>query len=283
MSELSSRPVYSGRPLSALDILRRLPRTNCRECGANTCLAFASLVVRNGAEAAACPYLDQRTSEELASRQVDEVISGPDPAEALNEVKARICALDFEETAQRLGLELVGGRLRVHMLGARFDVDDRGELHALRHVNHWLHGPMLHYLLYSEGREPVGEWIPFSSLPDVDETSPFFTHVCEQAFRRLADEHPELFILILEVFGKPEENGAVDADVSIVLMPLPRVPFLFSYWEAEDEFPSRLSIHFDRTAVHNLDHRSIVFLVSGLAEMFRRFIITHRVESGKIA
>jgi Domain of unknown function (DUF3786)/Putative Fe-S cluster len=264
-----------SRPLNALDILRRLPRTNCRECGVGTCLAFASQVVQGQKQLRECPYLNAEAIAELSSLPAGETVPGQNPEQALNEVKGKIRNLDFKEAAKRLGLEIVDDRLRVLMLGAIFDVDRNGDLHTLRHVNHWLHGPLLHYLLESKGKEPVGEWIPFSSLPDVDETAPFFTHFCEKAFQRLADEHTELFVGILEAFGKPTDNGLVDADVSVVLMPLPRVPFLYSYWKPEGEFPSRLSIHFDRTAIDNLDHRSIVFLATGLSEMFSRFIYTH--------
>lgn len=263
------------RPLNALDILRRLPRTNCGECGARTCLALASMVIRNEVQLSACPYMDRQAAEELSSAAAQQPLQGLDPARALDELKARVRELDFEEAAHRLNLDLIGGRLRVHMLGAIFDVDRYGELHTLRHINHWLHGPLLNYVLSSAGRELVGEWIPFSSLPEVEETAPFFQHRCEAAFRRLADEHTELFISILGAFGKPVENGLADADVSIALMPLPRVPFLYSYWRAEAEFPSRLSISFDRSAVHNLDHRSILFLAAGISEMLSRFIDTH--------
>jgi ArsR family metal-binding transcriptional regulator len=40
-------PVFEKRPsLSVLDILRLLPKTNCRECGAVSCMAFAASVFR---------------------------------------------------------------------------------------------------------------------------------------------------------------------------------------------------------------------------------------------
>jgi len=161
------------------------------------------------------------------------------------------------------------------MLGRVFDVDQSGDLHTLCHVNHWLHGPLLHYLLESQGRKLVGQWIPYTEFDEVEETAPYFEYRCENDIKRLFDEQTELMTLILETFGEHVEEGLVDADISIKLMPLPNVPFLYSYWKAESEFPSRFSIHFDKSARQNLDPRSILFLAGGMAEMFTRFVQTH--------
>lgn len=50
-------PSYETRPRrSPVDVLRELPRTNCRQCGVPTCLAFATLVVRGLADPAGCPH-----------------------------------------------------------------------------------------------------------------------------------------------------------------------------------------------------------------------------------
>ncbi len=43
--------------LNALEVLELLPRTNCRECGTATCLAFASQVAQGTRQPEECPYL----------------------------------------------------------------------------------------------------------------------------------------------------------------------------------------------------------------------------------
>lgn len=42
--------------LTGLQIQKILPRTNCKECGSNTCLAFAMKLAARNAEIAMCPY-----------------------------------------------------------------------------------------------------------------------------------------------------------------------------------------------------------------------------------
>jgi len=52
------KPSYSSfeRP-KVLDIFRLLPRTNCKECGAMSCMAFAAMLSKGQAEPQGCPPL----------------------------------------------------------------------------------------------------------------------------------------------------------------------------------------------------------------------------------
>ena len=43
-------------PLTGLQIQKLLPKTNCKECGSNTCLAFAMKLAAKKAELSECPY-----------------------------------------------------------------------------------------------------------------------------------------------------------------------------------------------------------------------------------
>lgn len=51
------------RHINIPDLLRLLPRTNCRECGFPTCMAFAAAVARGRTAADQCPYLASPLSE----------------------------------------------------------------------------------------------------------------------------------------------------------------------------------------------------------------------------
>jgi len=56
-------------PLSGIDIFKKLPKTNCQECGVPTCMAFAMKLAAGQAELSACPYIadDVRAQLEEAS------------------------------------------------------------------------------------------------------------------------------------------------------------------------------------------------------------------------
>ncbi len=51
--------------LSGLDIYKLLPKTNCRECGFVTCLAFAMQLAKKAVSIDKCPYLSQESKEAL--------------------------------------------------------------------------------------------------------------------------------------------------------------------------------------------------------------------------
>lgn len=51
--------------LSGMQIYKLLPRTNCKECGYPTCLAFAMKLAAKQAELAACPYVSDESKAAL--------------------------------------------------------------------------------------------------------------------------------------------------------------------------------------------------------------------------
>lgn len=52
-------------PPRVLDILKLLPRTNCRACGQPTCMVFAVQVGQGAQSLDACPHLDQENQQRL--------------------------------------------------------------------------------------------------------------------------------------------------------------------------------------------------------------------------
>ncbi len=60
-------PSYDSAPIPKIfEILKLLPKTNCRECGQVTCMVFASLVAEGAKGAADCPPLDDSNSNKLS-------------------------------------------------------------------------------------------------------------------------------------------------------------------------------------------------------------------------
>lgn len=51
--------------LTGIEIFKLLPKTNCKECGVPTCLAFAMALAAGKAELSACPYVSDEAKEAL--------------------------------------------------------------------------------------------------------------------------------------------------------------------------------------------------------------------------
>ena len=60
------QPSYEGmsKP-KVIEILKLLPKTNCKECDAPTCMVFATLVAEGGKEASDCPALIDENRKKL--------------------------------------------------------------------------------------------------------------------------------------------------------------------------------------------------------------------------
>ena len=52
--------------LSGLEIYKKLPKTNCGDCGVPTCLAFAMKLAAGGASLDACPHVSEEAKAELS-------------------------------------------------------------------------------------------------------------------------------------------------------------------------------------------------------------------------
>ncbi|MDM8541164.1 (Fe-S)-binding protein [Desulfococcaceae bacterium HSG9] len=65
-------PVFHGRQKPKLiEILKLLPKTNCRECGSPTCMVFASMVAEGAKGAEDCPPLENGAIQKLNAYMAD--------------------------------------------------------------------------------------------------------------------------------------------------------------------------------------------------------------------
>ncbi|MFH0935969.1 MAG: acetyl-CoA decarbonylase/synthase complex subunit gamma [Candidatus Omnitrophota bacterium] len=148
--------------LSGLDIYKLLPKTNCRECGFATCLAFAMQLAKKAVSLTSCPYLTEssrRTLEAAALPPIKLISIGKGEAgfEVGNETVMfrheekfhRPCGIGFiiddalsdSEILQRLEkinklkFERVGQELKVNLVALRQKADARRFIEALKLVS----------------------------------------------------------------------------------------------------------------------------------------------------
>lgn len=258
-----------------LEIYKVLPKTNCRQCGLPSCMAFAVQVLQGLKALHSCPTLSRECIERIAPRIVRRQGLDDEYDQVIRRLQKQARHLDFTETAVRIGAELVGERLAINCLGKDFFLSRQGELASACHINHWLAIPLLHYVLECRGVMPGNDWISFEELPDAGPWSQYFTHRCEEPLRQLADAHRDLLFELFSLFEARPMTTSGGADRSLTILPLPKVPFLIHYWPPEDGFTSTLNILVDRSAGDNINAQSINLLARGIIEMLRQLIVSH--------
>jgi hypothetical protein len=263
-----------GNLPNAVEILKLLKKTNCQACNEKTCLAFAAAVIQGRRKLSDCPYLDPETLAQFADNGAQSAVDNG-MEDRMAELKSRIAGIDLSEAARRTGGEFKNGRLTLKILGKNFSVDANGKLYADIHINHWVAAPFLNYILSSEGKPPMGVWVPFRELPEGRERAALFEKRCEEPMKKLADTLPEFFDDIVHMFSGSQVDPLFESDISVILNPLPKVPLMICYWKPDEGMASNLSLFFDETATSHLDIGSIYTLGAGLSQMFSKLALRH--------
>jgi len=260
---------------SPLDIYKILNKSNCRQCRVATCMAFAALVFKGEKTLDSCPHIDRDLLEQFGGETVGRSTPEQNEEEVLRQLKSEITAVDFPAAAERLGARLVGDKLAIKCLGKNFFVDGEGNIDSECHVNAWLKIPLLSYIASGKGGGLRNNWIKFAQLEEGMAWNPFFLKRCEEPLKRIADADERLFFDIIQVFGGTKLNEGSSADWSLIIYPLPRVPFLIRYWNPEEDFESDLKLFFDESTEFNLNVEAIYLLGRGIVEMFKSIMLRH--------
>lgn len=261
---------------NTMDVFKLLPKTNCRKCNKPTCLAFAAAVYQGQIALSECPLIDEHTLNTYGIKKENGVSRlEQDYVAAIDDLKQQIQRTDLASRADILGGKFLNGKLTLKVMGKDFSVDEKGEISTDIHVNRWITPPLLDYVLSSKGLALAERWVPFRELETSKDWSRFFEHQCVGLFKKIADSNPSFFEDIIELFnGRPVENH-YDADISLVIKPLPLLPILICYNHPEDGLDSDLNLFFDTTADKNLPVQNIYTLTTGLANMFAKLAVNH--------
>jgi hypothetical protein len=81
------------------------------------------------------------------------------------------------------------------------------------------------------------------------------------------------------MFSGRDGRDQFDADVALILHPLPKVPLAICYWRPEEGLESSLHIFFDATIEDNLTMGSIFALGAGLARMLEKLVQRHQPQA----
>lgn len=264
---------------NAMEIFSALNKSNCRECGEKTCLAFAGAVFTGRKTLDRCPYLAPEERIRLAGKDVGRMNETEDENEKLLlALKKELKGLDFDEVAARCGGRVQDGRLCVKVMGKDFRVDRQGRFSSDIHINNWIVVPFLIYAIKGKGKMPEGNWISYREVHGGRERYGLFNKRCEEDLRNVADSWPDLFQDMVSIFQGKEVDSRFAADVSVVLLPLPKVPVMICYWRPEEGLESTLNVYFDATVNDNIGNDGIYSLCSGLTNMFVKLAERHGLD-----
>jgi Domain of unknown function (DUF3786)/Putative Fe-S cluster len=262
--------------ISALQLFKYLPRTNCGECGIPTCLAFASQVVVEGADLAGCPYLSPEAlalGKTIAAQQQNGVGRKRDNfAIALKFLEEKVAPLNFAALAAGLGAqygqEVGRNYLQLTYYGREVKVfKDEVRYPPGQEENPW-DAILLYNYIASQGHRPAsGQWIKFQGLPNSVSKTKTLLRLQKQLAEAFNGKTEILNRKARELGGEPA-TVAQEADLQFLFQPLPRLPLLLVFHDAEPEenFEAEAHFLFDAQVMDYLDLESLLFLVERLMD-----------------
>ena len=261
---------------NTMDVFKLLEKSNCRECNAPTCLSFAAAVIKGERRLDECPRLDRDIIASYGGGPEKALQADSDDlADAMTQLSQQIKEIDLASAACRIGADYAKNRLALKVLGKEFSVDIEGRMSSDIHIHEWVAVPVLKHIIHGTDTPVSGNWISFRDLENGTSWYQFFNHQCEKRLKQVADNYTDLFEDMIDLFnGKPATNH-YQADISIVLHPLPRLPMLICYWRPDEGMDSDLSLFFDATAEAQLPIESIYTLGVGLMVMFEKIALRH--------
>lgn len=263
------------QPKNLMEVYTLLDKSNCRDCGEKTCMAFAAAVFKGARKLSECTHLDPKQITHSANDAPDDSATNEQPEDLLLSLQQQIAKCDLAMLAPQIGGVYADGRLTLKVLGKNVRVDSQGQLTTDIHINPWLAQPVLTYILQGSDLTLANQWVSFRELGDGSVRYPLFKKRCEEAMQHVADVYTDLFDDMVHLFNGRRVTNHYQADITVALHPLPKMPILICYWKPEDGLASSLNIFFDAHADKILDIGAIFTLCAGMARMFEKLAERH--------
>ena len=265
--------------LSVVDLYSKvLPRTNCGDCGYTTCMAFASMVVSKKLPLKGCPHLSPQTlarcQPELEAQYAAGKWTQRDmSADALAWAKQRAASMELTDLPERIGGELTHlegepvlvlpyFNKTIHIRGNHIQRPDGSEL------GRWEQVFIFNHMAQGGSKPPTGQWKALQEIPNtVSKIKSMQAQVESPLRERFAGRRDELAAAAGRIGGQDVTAEIDSADLAIRFTPLPRIPVMLLFWDADPEsgFDAVVKLSFDETITEHLDIESILFLSENLA------------------
>jgi hypothetical protein len=268
-------------PLSVVDLYRDiLPKTNCQECGFNTCLAFAGMVVSEKHPIENCPHLTEDVVEECRSELTKQYASGKwlkrDMADdALKWAKERSASMKIKDLPERIGGRLIKTG-KNYSLELPYFTDfimissDNITKKDGSNLTRWEQVFIYNHMAQGGSKLPSGKWKGLVEFPNtVSKIISMKDNVEKPLVQRFKARSDELLDAAKRIGGDDLSHETPSADLALLFRPLPRVPVMLMFWDEdlEDAFEAKAKLLFDENILDHLDIESILFLSERLRQL----------------
>ncbi|MCP4673836.1 MAG: DUF3786 domain-containing protein [Desulfobacula sp.] len=265
-------------PLSVVDLYAKiLPKTNCKECGFLTCIAFAGMVVSEMHPLKNCPHIKLELLED-AQKELDEQykqgkwLKKDMALEALAYAKKQTASMSLEDVALRIGGELVKiediDQIKLpyfnqYILISNDKVIDASGKELSRNEQTFV------YIHIAQGgiKKPTGSMKSFKEFPNtVSKVVSMKSYVEEPLKKAFTSNLEKLKFVCEKSGGKDVIDQYESCDLAFYFSIFPKIPVTLLFWDQGGEFDADAKLLFDETIIEHLDIESIIFLSEHLCK-----------------
>ena len=185
---------------------------------------------------------------------------------------ARIAQLDFTRIAGRLGAELSGEELIIPFFGNSYRVSKQGLSDPSgKRPDFSVCVVLFKYLLLCPDHDPIEvDWVTFKDFKDAAPFAGAFVNYTEAPLAdHFAGDLARLESASRMLNGHPPAAD-FPYDLSLQFTALPKVPLLMLFNDADEEFPARCAVLFERRAEKYLDMECLAMVGSLLFEWLKQ-------------
>ncbi len=258
-----------------LDLLKILPKTNCRECGLESCLLFALKVFSREVSPEKCPYLDQSLlPQEFQSMQ----LTFNYLLENLKFLKNKFKSLNLLEVAPHLGGEIdllkravylpyMERMIRISLTEEGFPLEISTEKEALDPRDEIL---ICNYFIFN-GREPLSDkFVGLEAFPHSISKVKTLKLYAEDPLAEFINSNRKRMAEFLDGF-RIEAFEESPTGLSFIVWALPRIPLRVNFWDGDEEegLPPSCKVLYNEKALSYLDLECLVFCAERFYEILK--------------
>ena len=268
-----------------IDIYKKLPGTNCGECGESTCMAFALKVKNAQHNMSECPY----TEHEETSTQEPIVTMENNYKRVSNELEEEIKHVDLKEAADAIGGNYEdrspeatllagfrsdsvgngGGVIRLKMMNNEYEVRKEGLFKGNQYCqDSWSKIIIYDYVRRKGNISLTGDWVSLGHFPDAASHTKAFQKKAETKIAEKFNSNISGLKVRCKEFEGVEVKSKITADYVCGFKLLPCVPMYICFWDADEEFPASCKLHVDSSAEAYIDIEYLAYLLEWFVKVF---------------
>jgi hypothetical protein len=265
--------------LSVVDLYAKiLPKTNCKDCGFLTCIAFAGMVVSEKHPLKNCPHIAPdilNTAEQELEQQYKEGkwLKKDMAKEALEWAKQKAASMKLEDIAPRIGgkLATIEGIDQITLpyfnkkilITKNKILDDSGN-ELTRNEQTFV------YIHMAQGgvSDPSGNMKSFKEFPNTVSKIISMTELVETPLKKAFASRMKMLAPACEKSGGKNVSAQYEScDLAYLFTVFPKIPVTLLFWDESEGFDADAKLLFDETIIQHLDIESILFLSEHLCGM----------------